>query len=221
MWSRRGRAGGRTEGIAIYGADLPRREDLRDDEEYLAMVGDTIREVRDGRLDFPDGMFDLVTANQVFEHVEDPDAALDELCRVLKPTGRMLSLFPTKAVIREGHIGIPMVHWFPPGRARTTYTTTLRHLGIGNDAWGNGTQDPAAWTEMTLRWLDRRTIYRWKQEALRPFRERFRHLVFIEDDYVAFRLGEGRARMLDLPLARQASRRAMRALSGMVFVAER
>jgi SAM-dependent methyltransferase len=212
---------GRAEGIEIFGADLPRREDLHDDPSYLAMLGDTIREVHDGRLDFPDATFDLVTANQVFEHVEDPDAALDELCRVLKTNGRMLALFPTKAVIREGHIGIPMAHWFGPGRARTVYTVGLRHLGAGNDAWGNGTLDPATWTQTTLRWLDERTTYRWKREALRPFRERFRRLEFIEDDYVAFRLGERRARALNIPFARAASRITMHALSGMVFVAER
>ena len=47
-------------------------------------------EKEDGRLDFPDASFDLVVNNMVFEHVEDLDAVLAEIQRVLKPGGRIL-----------------------------------------------------------------------------------------------------------------------------------
>jgi len=40
-----------------------------------------IHEIRDGVLPFADAAFDLVTNNQVFEHVEDLDADLREICR--------------------------------------------------------------------------------------------------------------------------------------------
>ncbi len=39
------------------------------------------------RLPFPDGTFDLVSANMVVEHLADPTAGLREICRVLKPGG--------------------------------------------------------------------------------------------------------------------------------------
>jgi SAM-dependent methyltransferase len=41
------------------------------------------------RLPFPDRCFDAVTANFVLNHVGDPRAALRELCRVLRPGGRI------------------------------------------------------------------------------------------------------------------------------------
>lgn len=38
-------------------------------------------------LTFPDGVFDIVTRNEVLEHVPDIDAALAEIVRVLRPGG--------------------------------------------------------------------------------------------------------------------------------------
>ncbi len=63
----------------------------------------TILPMQDGKVPFPDQTFDLVINNQVMEHVEDIDAAISEIARVLKPHGRVLSLFPDKRVWREGH----------------------------------------------------------------------------------------------------------------------
>jgi ubiquinone/menaquinone biosynthesis C-methylase UbiE len=43
-----------------------------------------------GDLPFADGSFDLVTSNMVFEHLEDPDRAIREIRRILRPHGRIL-----------------------------------------------------------------------------------------------------------------------------------
>lgn len=43
-----------------------------------------------GQLPFPDGEFDLVTANMVVEHLADPVAQFREVGRVLAPGGRFL-----------------------------------------------------------------------------------------------------------------------------------
>jgi 2-polyprenyl-3-methyl-5-hydroxy-6-metoxy-1,4-benzoquinol methylase len=43
-----------------------------------------------GALPFKDGTFDLVTANMVVEHVEDPESFMADVHRVLRPGGRFL-----------------------------------------------------------------------------------------------------------------------------------
>ncbi len=43
-----------------------------------------------GHLGFPDGSFDVVVAQYVITAVPDPDAALDEFARVLKPGGEII-----------------------------------------------------------------------------------------------------------------------------------
>jgi SAM-dependent methyltransferase len=49
-----------------------------------------------GRLPFADGAFNLVTANMVFEHLDDPQAQLSEIARVLAPGGRLIFHTPNK-----------------------------------------------------------------------------------------------------------------------------
>ena len=44
----------------------------------------------------------------------------------------LLSIFPSRDVFREGHIGIPFSHWFQKeSRVRFYYTWALRGLGLG------------------------------------------------------------------------------------------
>jgi SAM-dependent methyltransferase len=47
-------------------------------------------------LPFDDGSFDLITANMVFEHLEDPERALREIHRVLRPGGRVIFHTPNQ-----------------------------------------------------------------------------------------------------------------------------
>jgi SAM-dependent methyltransferase len=47
-------------------------------------------------LPFDDGSFDLITANMVFEHLEDPVHALREIHRVLRPGGRLIFHTPNE-----------------------------------------------------------------------------------------------------------------------------
>lgn len=49
------------------------------------------------RLPFADDSFDLVFSEYVFEHLEDPAAALDEIGRVLRPGGEVVLLVPNPA----------------------------------------------------------------------------------------------------------------------------
>jgi SAM-dependent methyltransferase len=49
-----------------------------------------------GGLPFRDQSFDLVTANMVAEHLEDPEEDLREIYRVLKPGGKFVFITPNR-----------------------------------------------------------------------------------------------------------------------------
>lgn len=71
------------------------------------------------RQSFPDGSFDVVVTQDVFEHVFDPAAAIAEIARTLKPGGIYVMSVPIvrkeqpsvrRAVVRDGKV----VHLLPP-----------------------------------------------------------------------------------------------------------
>lgn len=165
----------------------------------------------DGDLPYPPASFDVILANMVFEHVRDLEVVLGRLGRVLKSDGHILAHFPTLEVMREGHIGIPFVHWFSKGsRLRHTYTLWLRRLGLGY--YKEQSSSPSAWTDRQLAWIDTYCFYRSMPEVMRILSGRF-DVAFNEMQYMRFRAGDRRwlRRLFDLwglaPLACRAFRR--------------
>lgn len=213
-------------GLDAYGADIYYEASAvyKDEAARLGLFGTVIREIRNGRLDFDDCYFDLVMSNQVFEHVEDMDAALSEIHRVMKKGALFLCLFPSRDVIREGHIGIPFAHWFPrDSRLRFYVTLALRSIGLGYVKDRNKTN--TQWTKDALRWLDNFTVYRHKREISRSF-ARFFEVKLIEEDYIKYRLSAHPqakyfTRVLNLPFIPQISRVLFRKLAGMVILAKK
>jgi SAM-dependent methyltransferase len=140
----------------------------------------------DGGLPFPDATFDLVVSNQVLEHVVPIDAAVRELARVVKPAGTMYHHYPTRIAVREPHIGIPMAHRLPKGRARLYYAAALRRLGLGIH---KDDRPALEWAAASLDHIDHWTIYRRPPEieqllsAVGEVRHR-------EIDYCRFRAGD-------------------------------
>jgi len=148
--------------------------------------GGAVYEIHDGILPFPGGTFGLVVNNQVMEHVEDLDAVLREIHRVLTPGGMVLSIFPSRDVFREGHIGIPFSHWFAKdSRVRFYYTWALRSLGLGT--WKQESPTPRQWAIDKLRWIDDFTRYRTRNEIFATYARYFRNETR-ELDYIRFRL---------------------------------
>lgn len=72
----------------VVGADL----DLHSIQKHRSIRDRVLAPM--GSLPFPDGTFDLVSANMVVEHLTQPETDFAEVCRVLRPGGSFLFLTP-------------------------------------------------------------------------------------------------------------------------------
>ncbi len=159
-------------------------------------IQERVRHMEGDLVPFPDAHFDLVVTNQVMEHVPDMAVVLSEIDRVLKPGGTVLSLFPDRGVWREGHCGIPFLHWFPKrSKARVYYAYVLRSLGAG---YHKGTKSRMKWSEDFCEWLDNWTHYRSLSEIKARYGRHFSQAEFIEDQWLDKRVP--RASFLPAPI---------------------
>ncbi len=87
---------------------------------------------------FPDGSFDCVIFGEVIEHLVDPDAALTEIARVLRPGGRLVLTTPNLAA---WYNRILLLFGVQPIFTETSLKVNLgRHLpllGQGNPTQGH------------------------------------------------------------------------------------
>ncbi|HUU25732.1 MAG TPA: class I SAM-dependent methyltransferase [Methyloceanibacter sp.] len=137
-------------------------------KNWESAPGGRIRKIKDGRIPFDDSTFDVVIANQVFEHIPEPLPALNEIVRVLKPGGVFLALFPTSETWFEGHVGLYFAHWLG-GKPQTTYLKCARALGFGyywqdldSSAWAARAQDTL---ETACVYHSTADVYRWWHEV--------------------------------------------------------
>ena len=143
---------------------------------------------------------------------------------MLKPGGTLLSIFPSRDVFREGHIGIPFSHWFPKdSRARFLYTWALRSAGLGT--WKEQAATRRQWAVDKLRWIDTYTHYRSRDEIFRAF-QRYFSSELREPDYIRYRLRDSRglaplARLLDLPGVPSVASAVFRKLAFLVIVSRK
>lgn len=172
-------------GLDAYGVDLfYEGGNSREAAKKTGHWDTRIFDLRDGgAIPMADGSFDVVFANQVFEHIDDFTVPLAEIHRVLKPGGIFINIFPSKLVWREGHIGIPFAHWMPRNRLRHWYTLGLRSLGAGYNKRKGG---PRKWTESRLKWLDDWTFYKPLPVIERAFSRHF-SIERYEGDYLVHR----------------------------------
>lgn len=178
------------------------------------LLGTIIKPMDNGVIPFPDESFDFVVNNQVLEHVVDIDSVLAEIYRVLKPGGQVLSLFPDKSVWREGHCGIPFLHWFPKGsKTRVYYAAFLRALGMGHYKGGKSILQ---WSRDFCEWLDKWTCYRSYREIRAALDKRFIRLIHIEEIWLRDRLGKRTAIIECLP--KQTRQWVVRKMAGLVFI---
>ncbi len=127
--------------LAYRGASLRRRLGHRLGAEFE----DRVRIAPDERtIPFDDHSFDVVCANQVFEHVRFFDRIISECARVLRPGGSLVSLFPLATDPIEPHLRIPFAHWLPPGRFRRAYFWPFYALRLRRAATAKQRRRPCA-----------------------------------------------------------------------------
>ena len=176
-----------------------------------------IRRMDNNIIPFDRDFFDFVVNNQVMEHVEDLDLTLAEVQRVLKPGGVVLSLFPNKGVWREGHCGIPFLHWFPKkSRFRIYYAASFSALGFGHF---KDERSVMRWSQDFCEWLDKWTYYRTREEIHSSYRGQFIDIKHIEAYWLQQRLRRRKYFVAWLPASAQ--RAIVEKLAGMVIVARK
>jgi phosphatidylethanolamine/phosphatidyl-N-methylethanolamine N-methyltransferase len=97
---------------------------LRKAQERVAELGLTHVEglwVMDAeRLTFPDASFDVVVAQYVITTVPNPESALDEFARILKPGGEIILVSRIGA---EAGLRRTLEHWFAPAARKLGWRT--------------------------------------------------------------------------------------------------
>ena len=172
----------------------------------LAMQGNAIP--------FASCVFDVIINNQVMEHVEDIDAVLSEIHRVLKLGGVVLSLFPDHSIWREGHCGVPFLHWFPKRTTfRIYYALFWRSIGFGNFTGG---KSRLQWSKDFCAWLDQWTVYRSYGEIAIAYGKHFSPMHHIEEHWLESRLGP-----IVRPFPTHLKRLFVNKFAGMVFICEK
>lgn len=215
---------GRKLQLTIYGVEeFYGGSTIREVVKDKGLLGDAMVELNDGNIPFPDNYFDVVVSNQVLEHVPDLDQVLKEISRVLTSNGKLLCLFPSKGVIREGHCGVPCAHWFPKGTYyRFYWLLLLRKIGFG---YHTGEKSSRAWAKTLCDWLNQYTYYRSKREIHYTFLKYFDSVSHIEDDYISYRLKAINLRRLSLLAGKTPinyfSRLLCRKMGGLVIIANK
>ncbi|MDR3386989.1 MAG: methyltransferase domain-containing protein [Rudaea sp.] len=78
---------------------------------------------------------DVVVCNQVYEHVDDPQALLSAIHRVMKPGGLCYFAGPNLLWPIEPHVFWPFVHWLPRLFAQRAMTALGSKQAHCLDAW--------------------------------------------------------------------------------------
>ncbi len=198
---------GRARGLKVFGADTfdGRYADYLN--QLPPELAGTIVSISN-QLPFPEAHFDLVIANQVFEHVADLQMVLKDIARVLKPNGILLSLFPLSDTWYEGHVGLYFAHWLQARpAAQRRYLAMSHRCGFGLDRVPG--QSAQAWSEAGTRAMQSDCYYRTGRHARQLLKEAIGTTPRdLSASYIAYRLRHARlqklARLESLPLGRTA-----------------
>jgi SAM-dependent methyltransferase len=169
-------------GFDAYGCDIV----LNAPSDHLRLIEQPYR------LPFDTSCFDLIVSYEVFEHVQDMDAAFGELGRILKPGGLSVHVFPARWNPIEVHTLVPLAGVIP----YYSWIQLWALLGVRNQfqkgrPWREVAQHSAEYLRTKTNYPSRRTIRRMAGRY-------FTHVEFAE----ALALKHGRRSRVLFPVAR-------------------
>jgi SAM-dependent methyltransferase len=82
------------------------------------------------RIPLPDNSVDVVVSNTVFEHILFLSSTIRELARILRPGGRVYTVFPLGSAIIEQHCGLPCIHAMESRKLRLAYIKAAKLFGL-------------------------------------------------------------------------------------------
>jgi SAM-dependent methyltransferase len=207
-------------GFDAYGCD--RYDGIWSDWcEQTVAHKDKIRRIPEcGTIPFDDREFEIVVANQVFEHIDCFRRPLAEIHRVLKPGGIFINCFPTSEVLWEGHVKAPLAQWFfaNPKRWRR-YLIAMHRMRIGQDRQGLTADEWAT----SYAYLPSVCFYKSSRQIAGEFASRFLFIESAEPSWIRHRVANNPAlSWLQLPTAADPLLRFVcTRLAGRVFVMRR
>lgn len=176
---------GLEQGLDIYGCETFFGGGHGVEQHVSDLLGLRIFKIEKDRAPFADSNFDCIVNNQVFEHVEDMDAVLNEMNRVLKPGGALLSIFPSREVLREGHCGVPLAHRFSRyPRFDYSWLLAFRMMGLGKHKENKAARQ---WARDFQEYLNKYCIYRPEKQIMECFASHGLPAQGIEKQYIRFR----------------------------------
>jgi SAM-dependent methyltransferase len=137
------------------------------------------------RLPFRDNSFDAVLSDQVFEHVQNYREVVGELARVVRPHGFCLHIFPSRYILIEPHVYVPMATVLK-SRAWLHFWAML---GVHNEFQGTASSKDGTnareIADFNYRYLRSNVNYLPKSALAREFRLGFRDVRFCEREFLA------------------------------------
>jgi SAM-dependent methyltransferase len=172
------------------------------------------------KLPFSDASFDIVISNQVFEHVEEKAPVIAELSRVIRPGGVLIAIFPTRDVLIEPHLKVPLIHRFPQGTRRQKLALDICHrLGLASDS----SSPREEWIQHAIGSLSSDIFYIPDQIVPATFGPAFKLIQRAEADFLRDRLANSQrlkslANFADHPLINASLRKLCLRLANGVYI---
>lgn len=184
----------RAAGLHVFGCDTASGLDSAPKE---LMRGGILRpiDLSEYRIPFDDAEFDMVVSHEVLEHIQNYEAALREIRRVLKPGGISIHIFPSRYTPIEPHVYVPLATLI----RSMTWLKLWAYLGVRNEYQKD--LSPQKIAELNQQYLCACTKYLTRCELRRQVTNSFSTMLFVEKEYLAAgkRFGPAIARLPFLP----------------------